>query len=130
MNSVVKSWVGDIPWMCQSVLFCALRGCDGVPKEDASKHITRAIRHVVLNNAKNDGSFMNVDPPSQLPTLDQYPYHWVTHVMHAVEIIGYCHPDASVRARWAGLYADFCYALHVPPESVADMLKRLTGENG
>jgi hypothetical protein len=130
MSSVVRLWVSDLQWMCQTVLFCGLRGCDGVPKEDPSKPLTRALRSVVLNNARNDGSFMNLEPPEDVPNLDQYPYHWVGHIMHAVEIVGYCHPDKNVRAKWVPLYLKFCDALHLPPEPKEDMLKRLTGTNG
>jgi hypothetical protein len=129
-SSVVRPWVAELQWMCQTVLLLALRGCDTATKEDASKLVTRALRHVLLFNARNDASFMNLEPPAELPDLERYPQHWLAHTMHACEIIGYCHPDATTRVKWNRLYVAFCQAWHVNPESKEEMLGRLKGENG
>jgi hypothetical protein len=129
-SSVVRPWVAELQWMCQSVLLLALRGCDTATKEDASKSVTRALRHVLLFNARNDASFMNLEPPAELPDLERYPQHWLAHTMHACEIVGYCHPDAVTRVKWNRLYVAFCQAWHVNPESKEEMLGRLKGDNG
>jgi hypothetical protein len=130
VSSVVRPWVAELQWMCQSVLLLALRGCDTATKEDPSKSVTRALRHVLLFNAKNDASFMNLEPPAELPDLERYPQHWLAHTMHACEIVGYCHPDGATRVKWNRLYVAFCKAWHVNPESKEEMLGRLKGDNG
>jgi hypothetical protein len=130
VSSVVRPWVAELQWMCQTVLLCALRGCDTAPKEDPSKALTRALRHCLLFNAKNDGSFMDEEPPAELPDMERYPQHWISHVMHAAQIVGYCHPVAETRVKWNRLYVAFCHAWHVNPESKEEMLGRLKGDNG
>jgi hypothetical protein len=85
---------------------------------------------VLLFNAKNDGSFMDEEPPAELPDMERYPQHWLSHAMHAAQIVGYCHPDAETRVKWNRLYVAFCQAWHVNPESKEEMLGRLKGDNG
>lgn len=59
---VIKPWVCSLSWKEQTVLLSALRGCDGVGKNDISKKIIRRVRNTVLHNAGPDGSeFMDCD---------------------------------------------------------------------
>lgn len=56
---------------------------------------------------------------------DELPHHFQMHFMHAAEIVGYKHPDQAIRDWWATLYVRMAHAMHVWPESVFEMDKRL-----
>lgn len=129
-QSVVQDWVtNNCSMKMQTVLFCALRGCDGVPKEDNSKASNRFIRSLVLlNAATSDSSFMKPDLikiREFIRDLDHYPVHFVTHQMHAFEIIGYRHSDKKISDFCYNIYKAFTTAFHVKMESEHDMKIRL-----
>lgn len=129
-QSVVQDWVtNNCSMKMQTVLFCALRGCDGVPKEDNSKASNRFVRSLVLfNAATSDSSFMKPDLTKIrefIRDLDHYPVHFVTHQMHAFEIIGYCHNLREIRNMCCRIYEAFTTALHVKTETKSQMQKRL-----
>jgi hypothetical protein len=137
--SVVRAWVANLPFKQQTVVLCALRGCDGLPKEDPSKPFVRYYRHCVLLNAAtpggpNDDGFMALGAAPDLrtfPDLDRYPMHWVGHFMHGAEILAYNHDDPLVAAYWAAVYLKIVHALHLQPETLADLNRRLAVcENG
>ena len=123
--SVVQTWVERCcTRKMQTVLLCALRGCDTVRKEDVSKTLTRNLRSVILYNAEGnlDAKFLRsnqygVQLLNLFEDLDHYPLHWVMHSAHASEIIAYRHPDKEVRIRWLETYRSFCEALHLLPET-------------
>jgi hypothetical protein len=61
-----------------------------------------------------------------LRSLDQYPFHFVMHLMHAAEILGYKHPDQNRRVFWINLYCTIVYEhLHCEVESMEMMDLRL-----
>jgi len=115
----------------QSVLMSAMRGCDTARKDDNSKHITRAIRPILCNNADPSNTFMGTMIPLSKPTeqflwdLDSYPMHFVAHTMHAAEIIGYKYPEDKVRKWWRKFYEDMVKALHLNPETETQLDVRL-----
>ncbi len=123
MKSVVQDWLLELPFRQQSVVLCALRGCDGIPKDDPSKALVRYYRGCVLNNAFNigdpeRGTFIQRMPtPKQVDEVfgypDHYPLHWYGHFMHGAEILGYFHPEPGVARFWNGVYAAACNALHL-----------------
>jgi hypothetical protein len=136
MPSVLQPWVSALPLRHQASLLTAVRGCDGVPKRDESKTVVRALRATYLVAADpyaydRPGSFMYV--PATLATslhafakgTDQYPIHWVLHLAHAAQIVGYKHPEAPVRQIWRGFYEMLVHAWHLQPESEADLDARL-----
>lgn len=140
-DSVVKEWISEIPYKMQVVLLSALRGCDCLPKEDVSKIIIRAFRSVMLypvvENFNNAGMFMSVDEKTLYGALykfydhlDHYPNHFVTHLMHAMEIVGYKHPDIKVRDLWLSAYIGCCNGMHIRPERQCDLDERLSGDYG
>lgn len=140
-DSVVRDWVATIPYKMQAVLLSALRGCDGIPKEDVSKTITRAIRSVFLypavKNYNEPGMFMAVNKDELYKCvdkfsqhLDHYPNHFITHLMHAMEIVGYKHPEPSVAGFWHSAYYKCCEGMHVGPESLEQLNRRLAGDYG
>lgn len=134
MASVVRPWVGNLPFKMQAVLLSALRGCDGKERDDKAKKLTRTMRGVLLLPAVSNaeiGSFMN-DPPTGeetdafLKDLDHYPMHWLMHFTHAAEIIGYQHPDKEISFWWRGLYyAIATEGLHLLPETQEMLWNRL-----
>jgi hypothetical protein len=59
-------------------------------------------------------------------TMDEMPIHFWLHMMHAVEIMGYKHPDLlRIGAWWRELYVRMVHAMHVYPETVDQLDKRL-----
>lgn len=48
--------------------------------------------------------------------------------MHAFQILGYKHPNDVTRAFWHAVYVRMAHALHLYPEPMVDMDRRL-GDN-
>lgn len=136
--SVLRRWTTVLPLRHQGVLMTAIRGCDGAPKEDSSKTLSRMIRRAILNPADqretlNGGGFFGFKPEKLvedviafLHSLDQYPLHYVMHMCHASEVIGYKHPEKEFRDFFAVVYQMMVYTFHLMPESEAQMDHRLT----
>jgi hypothetical protein len=103
-KSILHDWVMDLPLRHQGVLLTGIRGCDGVPKHDLSKPVMRAIRFFVLINYDMreticETGFTYWDPKAfregveiLAKNLDEYPVHFVFHMLHALEVIGYHFP--------------------------------------
>ena len=51
--------------------------------------------------------------------------HYVAHLMHGAEILGYKHPDGRFRERWLAFYLACVDMLHLRPESEVEMDERL-----
>jgi hypothetical protein len=140
--------------MQQSVLLAAIRGPDGVAKYDkGAKMLLRWYRRCVLFSAMsgivlNDpcdpggGSFMGPSLVSHSKTdswedgmaghvddylrqLDALPHHYQLHFMHAVEILGYKHPDSRIRVFWNRLYLRLANDFHLHPETEEELDDRL-----
>jgi hypothetical protein len=60
-----------------------------------------------------------------LRVQDALPFHFQMHLMHAVEILGYKHPDHWTRTWWNGVYVRLVNSLHLHPESLDEMNDRL-----
>lgn len=52
------------------------------------------------------------------------PEHWYAHVMHALEVVAYYHPDETVGRKAEVCYYKMVTNLHLRPESQEDMIKR------
>lgn len=63
-----------------------------------------------------------------LDSRDELPLHYVTHFMHACEVLGYKHPDEAIREYWLEVYERLAKAFHLWPETEEQMDKRL-GDN-
>jgi hypothetical protein len=134
-RSVVKEWVAELPLKQQAVLLSAVRGCDGKPKEDPSKPLTRAFRSLLFHPADTHpaiGSFMNSGEPLTRSMdnfftyeLDSYPMHWLLHFAHACEIVGYKHPESEVRMNWIIVYRQICRSFHMNVETEKELDLRL-----
>jgi hypothetical protein len=57
--------------------------------------------------------------------LDMLPHHYHLHLMHGAEILGYKHPDPTVRKRWLGFYMRCVDDMHLTPETEEQMDERL-----
>jgi hypothetical protein len=105
-KSVLQDWVLDLPGLRhQGVLLGAVRGCDTIPKHGAAKTLSRYLRAAFLNAHCGDPrkavSFIEVCPSEEhmLMTMskffdeyDNLPLHYVMHLTHAIQIVGYYHP--------------------------------------
>lgn len=135
-TSVLQTWVMRQPLRVQGTLLTAVRGCDVTPKyplDSLERRITAAIRWSFMipadiREVDIPGAFFSSDipEPKQLSGIGHYPQHWFSHVWHAVEVLGYLHPDANVRARWEAFYIAMCRDQHTNPEMKYQMLTRLT----
>ncbi len=156
MNAL-QEWVTNLPIMQQSVLLCAIRGPDGMPKHHPCKPLLRWYRRCILISAfdkrpllnpyeRGGGSFtgpsyihddyhdwatckeMEEVVDNFLNDRDEYNLHFFMHFVHAAEIIGYKHPDSTVAIWWNNLYVRMVHSLHLNIETKSEMDKRL-GDN-
>ena len=148
---VLQPWVVNLPMMQQTVLLTAVRGPDGIPKYGPVKLLQRWYRRCVLYMAmggvlitdpcdQGGGSFtgpslseskadwrprMDLLVDQYLQQVDALPHHYQLHFMHAVEIIGYKHPDALIKCWWHGVYLRLVNDMHLQPETVVALDERL-----
>lgn len=143
--SVQPEWCRKLPIQQQSVLFLAGRGPDGVGKRHPCKAVHVAYRGSVFVAAKygrplrwgeRADTFMSLDAFSNdvlwgdaveefFSFHDELAKHYIAHLMHGAEILGYKHPDSRFRERWLSFYLQCVEMLHLQPEFEADMDKRL-----
>ncbi len=143
--SVQPTWCTMLPLQQQSVLFLASRGPDGVAKVHPCKPVIIAYRATVflaakygrsLNWGERADTFMSLDLFADksrwmsavglfFDHQDSLPKHYVLHLMHGAQILGYKHPDERFRERWLGFYLQLVEAFHLHPETEAEMDKRL-----
>lgn len=60
-----------------------------------------------------------------LREVDMLPHHFQMHLMHAIEIIGYKHPDEVIRAWWHKTYLRLAHDFHLWPETEEQLDERL-----
>jgi len=93
---------------------------DEEPSDYAISELEKIPRwHAIMRRKVKDGF---------LRCTDELPHHFSLHFMHAAEIIGYKHPEPTIRAFWKDCYRMCVNDMHLFPESEADMDKRL-GDN-
>jgi hypothetical protein len=151
-RSVLQDWVMELPLMQQTVLLTGVRGPDGLPKYHPTKYVLRWFRRCVLLSAMDQrvltnpvdtggGSFtgpsvvarhaddwrraMDGRVSDYLQALDEVPHHFQLHLMHAVEILGYKHPDEQTRAWWHSVYLRLVHDMHLWPETEEQLDARL-----
>lgn len=139
-KSVLQDWVMELGLRHQGVLLTAIRGPDGAPKEDNAKALIRVYRSLILNahcgDPRKSGSYIEYAEPDEVlkrmtalrKSLDHYNHHFIMHLVHCVEIIGYKHPDPSVRSTWWAFYLLLCKGLHVNPETEEELDSRLNAD--
>lgn len=160
MKSILQPWVMTLGLRHQGVLLTAVRGCDMAPKESASKTLTRYYRSAILEahcgDATKSKSFIEVPVSIEVfkaaedaffHEWDALPLHYVMHLAHAAEIVGYymtpdsviqvqemgktrCHLSTMVHPQhiqhaWHAFYLRVCKKLHMTPETKAELDARL-----
>jgi len=128
-------------------LLSGVRAPDGLPKEHPLKMMVRWYRRCILFSAYMRGTLLS-DPYTDdhggsftgpwdreldfkgitqriLKSVDEVNVHYLMHFIHVTEILGYKHPDESIRAEWHQLYLDFADDLHLNPETEQQMDERL-----
>lgn len=143
--SVQPAWMTELSLQQQSVLFLAARGPDGIAKAHPCKDVQRAYRGTVLLAGRygrpltwgeQGDSFMCLQQFADLDAwrsvLDRFfdaqdalPHHYLMHLMHGAQILGYKHPDERFRDRWASYYFRAVDDLHLFAENERDMDHRL-----
>ena len=144
--SVQPEWMKALTLQQQSVLFLASRGPDGIAKDHPCKDIQRCYRATVFLAARYgrqirgviDGegdSFMSFEKfdagwmetvKAFLHTIDELPHHYIAHLAHGAQILGYKHPAAIFRSRWLFLYEQIVADMHLTPETEEEMDERLS----
>jgi hypothetical protein len=129
---VLKSWTWDLPLMQQTVLLTAVRGPDGCTKTNDAKHMVKLLRTIILNNADEKSDFMEINVENFTYYADKfvkewdiYPFHFVMHLLHAAEIVGYRYPGKESYI-WREFYFNMCSAMHLNPESPEQLDSRLS----
>lgn len=133
MTSVLQDWVMDLPLKMQSVLMTATRGPDN-ERFASIKVGNRWCRQHLFHDADPSNPFIVKPGDPQLPEildrlareLEYTTVHYFGHFIHAFEIIGYKHPEPTVRALAMLVYSEMCAeVLHLPVESLDGMNARL-----
>lgn len=140
-QSVLQDWVMELPLREQGTLLTAVRGCDEEPKtwiargvaESPGRRITAFIRWCFMNPADPrevdvPGAFFQSMPPAPFKPsgFGHLPQHWYSHVMHALEVIGYRHPSKSVSFTAFTLYAQMVHNMHLNCETREEFEARLS----
>lgn len=145
MPSVFPDWMASLPMQQQSVLVLAARGPDGIREDHPCKDIVRAYRASVLRAAyygralvlgEKADSFMSFEKlPSRdlwkevmakfFSVVDELPHHYLLHLAHGAEILGYKHPHPVIQASWREFYYAVCEDMHLTPETAEEMAARL-----
>lgn len=130
----------ELPLRHQGVLVTAMRGCDGAGKEVSVKHLLRELRGLVLvpfdvrELDYKKGFITAFDPGHTKPYFDTFirdemealPMHFVTHLMHAIQVVAYHCPFNAVREVYHIRYHKMASRFHLRPEHKAGMDERLT----
>lgn len=141
-GSVLQDWVMKLPLREQGTLLTAVRGCDNEPKQWTStgvayspgRRLTAFIRWCFMVPAdareidSQEGAFMMSSPPKPFKASEfgHLPQHWYAHAMHALEVIGYRHPDENTMMAARHLYFSMTYNLHLNFENKVQMIVRLS----
>jgi hypothetical protein len=132
----------ELPLREQGTLLTSVRGCDDEPKTWSSRgvayspgrRLTAFIRWCFMNPADprevdfEEGAFFQSKPPYPFKPSEfgHLPQHWYSHAMHALEVIGYRHPDDDVRITAFKLYCEMVWNLHLNLEHMSQFEARLS----
>lgn len=141
--------------MQQTVLATAVRGPDGLPKYGGVKMLLRWYRRCILVSSidgevltdpcdPRGGSFMGPSYGPEMASvrahwqnrmdgilsdylreLDAVPHHFQLHLLHSFEIVGYKHPDETIRDWFRRAYERLVHDMHLWPETEAQLDARL-----
>jgi hypothetical protein len=125
---VLQEWMKELSWKQQSVIFSSLRGPD-LSRPVAVKKLNRWLRNITQNNADPSTEYMKEivlpDIEDLKEELGYCTIHYFTHLMHALEIIGYKHPDKLIGDTAKNYYFGLVDFMHLNPETKEQLNKRL-----
>lgn len=136
-ESVLHDWVHALPFQMQALLLTSMRGPDENNKFNSAKAIVRYLRGAVIKPAgrwegMNDNDFMWGDyrPFANMVNTfwddhDEYPHHFIMHLIHCAEVVAYKHPEVGTRHHWKWFYAKACEQFHMLQEPEVQMDRRL-----
>ena len=141
MNSVLQNWVMRLPRRHQGVLLSICRGFDGWKKHADEKRLIREMRGLVLvpfdeRELEIPGGYMtkfytewsDIGFKAFCDNIDELSLHYVMHVVHAAEIIGYHHPAPGPRRVYLYRYGILVHKFHLNIETREEMDERLTSD--
>lgn len=136
-RSILQDWVMALGLRFQGTLVSAVRGADGVSKDDPIKLLTRSYRDAVLVAFDTKPSSF-IDKVSNevvenrmkmvLDSFDQHNWHYLSHLLNAVEILGYYHPDMDTQLQWNWFYNKMVKKMHLRAETKEELEKRLCSD--
>jgi len=121
----------------QALLTTAMRGPDENNKYNAAKAIVRFLRGVVLKPAgdwdhTNNNDFMWGDYAQFAfharefwQDHDKYPHHFIMHLVHSAQVVGFKHPDREISSTWLNFYLEAAASFHMNGETEDQLDKRL-----
>jgi hypothetical protein len=73
------------------------------------------------------GAFMQSKPPQNWKPsqFGHMPLHWIMHLTHGFQIVGYYHPEPQHKQQALDIYLRFVRSFHLKSESKEDMDERL-----
>lgn len=134
---IIKDWVLQLSGHMQSTLQCALRGSD-TGTTDEIKKVTHWLRWVIVKDVMPESHYMQnrgftrihlmlLDHPGEWSNL---PIHFRHHTREALEVIGYMHPDITIRT-WANIaYEDICELSKGKSEDKDTLINRMIDKPG
>jgi hypothetical protein len=127
-DCVLQKWVLKLTWKEQSALLTSIRGSDTVYDTNL-RYLVRWIRRITLYDADVNGKFVH---NAKIPEHDELQHsleylsmHFVSHLMHGLQIIGYEHPDEIIKEQAFVCYKKICETLHCNVETREQMSERL-----
>jgi len=138
-KSILQPWVTELPLRYQGTLLTVIRACDDWSKYAIEKSLIREMRGLILvpcdaRELAFLDRFMTAfpDPGAAeafqcfLNHIDPLPVHYVMHVVHAIEILGYEHPHVSPRQIYLNRYLRLAQKFHFHPERSDQLRSRMT----
>lgn len=128
-ESVIHDWISELPFQQQALLMTGMRGPDNSSKHNIAKFIIRYLRCVVLKpagnwNQTNNNNFMWGEwqlfegyTNDFWDSHDEYPHHFIMHLIHCAEVIAYKHPVIGMRILWHNFYIQACDSMHMQAET-------------
>lgn len=131
MSAVLQEWVQSLSWKMQSVLIAAMRGPDDVKTLEIKK-LSRWLRITCQENADPSHTFMeggnapDVNHKALFDELEYRSWHYMSHLLYALEIVAYHGPDQETRVFAYHWYLSIVHdVMHLNIEVQDQMDKRL-----
>lgn len=139
-TGVLQAWVAKLGLRYQGCLLTIIRGCDTLERDHPCKLLTRALRGLILYShaadVRESSSFIEYVECDILDGRllafaldhDNLPHHFIMHIVHACEILGYHHPDEHYQSACRRFYWTMANKFHMTPETKEELAARLGAE--